>query len=327
MSERRMWPTPCANDDNKTPAAHMAMKARMKGGPRYTITSLQVAAKADATGYELPAAPTVSPQLMLFAEAFPANRTRLLVEEADLRTSATSGPSSCDSFASVNPDGSWRKTCQGYSQVTLDGSLETFSATWPRAGMTRNGIAYRRVPLAPLTDGTECGLLPTPVTSEGFNRRKADASKGRGNGLETVARMWPTPNVPNGGRKPKGGMSRTGMTPDGKKRQVGLENAVTMWPTPTQSDGMGGPGSSGRDGGENLRTAVNGSLNPMWVEWLMGYPLGWTALEASVIASCRRLRNGSRAAFSKPRNRGTDGRGKGSGGRSVGRLRGKGLRS
>lgn len=36
------WPTPVANDDNKTPEAHMAMKARMKGGPRNTITSLQV---------------------------------------------------------------------------------------------------------------------------------------------------------------------------------------------------------------------------------------------------------------------------------------------
>ena len=41
------WPTPVANDVNKTPAAHMAMKARMKGGPRHCITSLQVMAKAD----------------------------------------------------------------------------------------------------------------------------------------------------------------------------------------------------------------------------------------------------------------------------------------
>lgn len=41
------WPTPVANDDNKTPEAHMAMKARMKGGPRHCITSLQVMAKAD----------------------------------------------------------------------------------------------------------------------------------------------------------------------------------------------------------------------------------------------------------------------------------------
>lgn len=41
-----LWPTAVANDDNKSPEAHMAMKARMKGGPRNCITSLQVMAKA-----------------------------------------------------------------------------------------------------------------------------------------------------------------------------------------------------------------------------------------------------------------------------------------
>lgn len=30
-----------------------------------------------------------------------------------------------------------------------------------------------------------------------------------------------------------------------------------------------------------LQTAVGGKLNPMWVEWLMGFPIGWTDLEAS----------------------------------------------
>lgn len=55
----------------------------------------------------------------------------------------------------------------------------------------------------------------------------------------------------------------------------------TKWPTPTKSDGSGGPGTSGRQGGKNLRTAVaevegNGRLNPAWVEWLMGLPRGWT---------------------------------------------------
>jgi hypothetical protein len=44
--QSRNWPTPCASDDNKTPEAHMAMKARMKGGPRNTITSLQVLVQA-----------------------------------------------------------------------------------------------------------------------------------------------------------------------------------------------------------------------------------------------------------------------------------------
>jgi len=40
------WPTPAANDDNKSVEAHLAMKQRMPGGPRNTITSLQVATKA-----------------------------------------------------------------------------------------------------------------------------------------------------------------------------------------------------------------------------------------------------------------------------------------
>ena len=46
-SERALLPTPVANPDNKSPEAHLAMKARMKGGPRYKITDLQVWAKAN----------------------------------------------------------------------------------------------------------------------------------------------------------------------------------------------------------------------------------------------------------------------------------------
>jgi hypothetical protein len=65
-------------------------------------------------------------------------------------------------------------------------------------------------------------------------------------------RMYPTPTVPNGGRSPKGGMSLTGITPDGKKRQIDLAHFVR------QSDG------------------VSGQLNPTWVELLMGFPAGWT---------------------------------------------------
>ena len=38
------------------------------------------------------------------------------------------------------------------------------------------------------------------------------------------------------------------------------------------ADGMGGLGNSGREGGENLRTATGGQLNPTWVELLMGFP-------------------------------------------------------
>jgi hypothetical protein len=99
---------------------------------------------------------------------------------------------------------------------------------------------------------------------------------------------------------------------DGSKRASLLGQVV--WPTPTKSDGEGGPGvSEKRKGGLNLRTAVResfptptvqdasnnggpaqmqrnapplnavagGALNPTWVEWLMGWPLGWTDCGAS----------------------------------------------
>ena len=44
------WPTPVAQDDNKSPEAHMRMKANMKGGPRYKPTSLQVMVKGIERG-------------------------------------------------------------------------------------------------------------------------------------------------------------------------------------------------------------------------------------------------------------------------------------
>jgi len=34
-------------------------------------------------------------------------------------------------------------------------------------------------------------------------------------------------------------------------------------------------------------------LNPTWVEWLMGFPLGWTDLEGSATPSSPRSLSGS----------------------------------
>jgi hypothetical protein len=103
--------------------------------------------------------------------------------------------------------------------------------------------------------GNESGLLPTP-THDSATERKGRYAQG-GTPLTAVYRMWPTPNVPNGGRQPKNGMSQTGMTPDGKKRQVGLENAVRMWPTATAADSRGSRNrTSGRKPGSNHHDGV-----------------------------------------------------------------------
>ena len=73
-----------------------------------------------------------------------------------------SGRSLRDSFASYDPDTcSWRTY-----QASLTGQLETYSETWPRAGTTRSGTAYRLPPLVPHISETEFGLLPTPTASD-----------------------------------------------------------------------------------------------------------------------------------------------------------------
>ncbi len=226
-----------------------------------------------------------SSQLTLFAEAFPVSRIRSLVDDWVPPTTATSGPPSLELFATLDRDGLWQKTYPDCSPLMLDGSSEAFCETWPRAGMTRSGIAYQRPPLAPLTDATASGLWPTPTEDGNYNRKGASAKSG--DGLATAVAMWPTPRAEYDSGRHRG-------------RPDTLHSAVKTWPTPTSADGMGGPGSSGRDGGPNLRSAVNGSLNPTWVEWLMGYPLGWTVLKDWATRSSRKSPSGSAAASSPP---------------------------
>lgn len=97
------------------------------------------------------------------------------------------------------------------------------------------------------------------------------------------AHAMTTPHLTRAGKMRSGRIEAA--TPAFLIRDVRRE-AVRWWgslyPTPTKSDGSGGPGTTPkRTGGKNLRTVVaelegNGRLNPVWVEWLMGLPSGWT---------------------------------------------------
>ena len=104
---------------------------------------------------------------------------------------------------------------------------------------------------------------------------------------ESESSLWPTPNVPNGGRSVRHVTDWRGRTAyhNGRKVQVGLEAAVKMWPTPSVCGNYNRKGAS-KTSGDGLATAAGGALNPQWVEWLMGWPLGWTDLNASGTASC-----------------------------------------
>ncbi len=66
------------------------------------------------------------------------------------------------------------------------------------------------------------------------------------------------------------------------RHQVSLHHAVRLWPTPNTTDYKGAstrsPGKERPTCDDDLPTRVGGTLNPPWIEWLMGWPIGWTDL-------------------------------------------------
>jgi len=129
-------------------------------------------------------------------------------------------------------------------------------------------------------------MIPTPraqARTKCFNRGQDYHS----NLEEWVgAKLWPTPR------------SCSAMAAESIGNRVNdkfpnLESVVaqSMWPTPTARDYKGGRKpetleASGRGATNSLNDALtcqgqSGSLNPTWVEWLMGFPSGWTDLKDS----------------------------------------------
>jgi hypothetical protein len=125
-------------------------------------------------------------------------------------------------------------------------------------------------------------LWPTPTSSLGTNGGRVTPAKAREGGtlIEALSnRMtWPTPTVcENYNRK---GASKTSGD--------GLATAVLKCATPTARDWRSGKASQATHDRNSrpLSEQIGGLLNPTWVEWLMGWPIGWTVLEHSETDRC-----------------------------------------
>lgn len=82
------------------------------------------------------------------------------------------------------------------------------------------------------------------------------------------------------------------------------EKLATAYPTPTVQDASNNAGPSQYQRNSlPLNAVAGGSLNPTWVEWLMGFPLGWTDLDVSETPSSRKSSKSS-GGRSLRRNRG-----------------------
>ena len=78
------------------------------------------------------------------------------------------------SFAKYDQSTSCWRTYQA-SLLSPTGTFTPYSETWPRAGMTVDGIAYPRQPLAPIIKETASGLLPT-ITAQTYGTNQGGAA-------------------------------------------------------------------------------------------------------------------------------------------------------
>ena len=118
----------------------------------------------------------------------------------------------------------------------------------PRWGMTVDGALYPLRPLERHTSGSGGGYLPTPTAQMGEYNKSPNSDKKR---LTLV------------------GMARK-----------------NQWPIPTAQDFKRRGPNSKQQGISNL-PPVGTSLNPQFLEWLMGYPIGHTEYEDWAMRGCQ----------------------------------------
>lgn len=171
------------------------------------------------------------------------------------------GPAWHESFATFDrATSSWRTR-----QLSLLAGSDVFSETWPRWGMMQDGACWERTMPAHLNCENESGFWPTPKClgwrSDGELRMLARMV---GEDLELFEAL-------------------SDRACESKKRH--------FYPTPTKSMAKGS--SKGamvrKDGRSRERDRLDyflergettrGRVNPEWICWLMGWPIGWDALQ------------------------------------------------
>ena len=190
-------------------------------------------------------------------------------------------------FASLSQDGSWQKTCAGYSQSLLPGfggeDSELFCETWPKWGIVLDGHAMELPMLEHRINESECLLWRTPDCSD----RRSPKSKQQGLSNQ-VEIYWRTPGANDGNRGPKSKdlyeiCLKTG------KHAISLIDQVKNWPTPAARDSKGSNSGKHLSTGNHIDQLANkvkmnkteGQLNADWVELLMGLPIGWTDIDVA----------------------------------------------
>jgi len=175
----------------------------------------------------------------------------------------TYGQRCLDLSESLNRPMSLARTLLASSVWKMAGHLSKYALTWKMKGTRSNRLLFQLRVSVRGTGGTGCGLLATPATVETDNRERVLAQMEKGLTLK----------------------SRKG----GDNIQNNLTNQITMGmlPPPTTRDHKGTGGVERiRDGviqkdtiDRVVEPGTGGKLSPEFVEWVMGFPIGWTDIQ------------------------------------------------
>ena len=203
---------------------------------------------------------------------------------------------------------------------TLNSVSTPYLRTWKAKVTPQGRLVFQLRASGRTTKEKESGSWHTPTvmdhlptrTEEALKKQYMNHRKGRTEHstlrdqvtFPKPDQMWRTPdNMAGGSNLPgiqkaldEGHLKR----PSGQPIQIRLQDQVReerLWPTPAAHEGR--LGYQRRDTGkkgtqkslstividtEGGREKTTGQLNPTWVEWLMGYPTGWTDLNVSETA-------------------------------------------
>jgi hypothetical protein len=96
---------------------------------------------------------------------------------------------------------------------------------------------------------------------------------------DQVAHLFPTPKATDADKEQR---TANGVLKEVERGHgIALPSHVQIFPTPTANDAKNNnPPSQRKVNGrhsDQLNVIAGGSLNPTWVEWLMGFPIGVAA--------------------------------------------------
>ena len=201
-------------------------------------------------------------ELMSLREDSHVKTSQLLADKQALMASAVDcGQSAPVCLGTFDPDMPSLKTSQTCLLETGEIGLSEFYGTFPRSGTMQNGTVYQLPNLARTITEIGSGLWRTPAASNGSQGAKSKElyEKCKKTGQSSINLVDEVRHTPDYWPTPTANEDAAG-TPNGKMQAM-LGNHPSLRGTTSEEWGRG-------------------TLNPTWVEWLMGFPLEHTDLDA-----------------------------------------------